>query len=809
MSDHTPKRSPESLREFAALAKISDESLHQILENLQQAGIAVKDPDEKLSPQIRRQVLAFFQEKVKTATGIKNTRTSKLKSRIGTATSVTITTVSRKVKAVPNPDQLVPEPVPAPSASESLLEADTPLAAELDAMDPISETADKKQKITPPKRKSKLQPDFKSTKRSKHKPDHMLESVGFEAADDDSDEVITTTSSTSPHGSQKPSNHRSNILQQTFKKPTSSIMRDIWIPEQVTVLDLAKKMSIKDVELVAILSKMGVSITHYEESIDQDIAVLLVEEMGHRPRLLLHNREEIALRETLEQQMGEPHIRAPIITIMGHVDHGKTSILDYIKKTRVAAKEAGGITQHIAAYHVSTMEGMITFLDTPGHATFTAMRARGARLTDIVVLVVAADDGVMPQTVEAIEHAQAANVPIVVVVNKMDKPGATMELVQQGLAKYNLIPEDWGGETLFVPVSAKTGAGIDDLLKALLLQAEMSELKAPTIGPAQGTVIESRLDKNQGTIATLIVQKGTLKKGDILLAGTSFGRIRALYDENRKTILSATPSIPVEVLGLSTPPAAGEEAIVVPNERKAREIAQARNTAARALQLQNQTHRSIDSVMDPLKHRLHKSIPVILKADVQGSAEALKEALLKLSTEEVAIKPLLTNVGMVIESDVNLAIASKAIIFAFNVQANNIAKRLIEREKVVVHYHTIIYELIDEAKKIASGLLEPEIKETTFGKATIRELFKAPKASIVVGCIVTEGSIHSHHNIRVVRNQKILYQGKIHSLRRFKDDVKEVMAGSECGISLRNCPDVQVGDTIESYESITISRKIE
>jgi translation initiation factor IF-2 len=802
MSNRIPKKLPENLIEFAQLANISDKSLDQIIEKLKRAGVEIKDPHETLSHETKAQLLSFFRGKTDITSDIKQTRVSKLRSKVGSSQNVTITTVSRKpIQAI---EKETDESINIDTRESNVTKKPstppyTPIIESTESLS-LSDSLGKKQKAALPKKKIKLETPLKLAKRNKHKSDSGLE-------EEELVEDIKPIAST-PRSPEKSNYQSTGPLKQTFKKPVQLIARDIWIPNHITVIDLARQMSVKDIEIMSRLEKMGVSLEHYNASIDQDIATLLVEEMGHHPKLLLHNAEEITLRESIDKQMGEVKKRPPIITIMGHVDHGKTSLLDWLRKTTKAAEEAGGITQYINAYRVTIPKGVITFLDTPGHATFTAMRARGAHLTDIVVLVVAADDGVKPQTIEAIEHAKAANVPIVVAINKMDKPGTTVDLVQQGLSKYNLIAEDWGGETLFVPISAKTGEGINDLLEALLLQAEIGELKAPFKGPAQGIIIESRLNKGQGPVATMIVQKGTLRKGDILLAGTSFGRIRVLNDENGKSIPLATPSTPVEILGLSSPPAAGEEAIVVPNERTARELAQVRATKARESQLKAQAHRSLETFIDPFKIQLHKSIQIVLKADVQGSAEALKEALLKLSTEEVTIKLLMTGVGTITESDVNLAIASKAIIFGFNVQADNIAKRLIQREKVIVHYYSIIYELLDEAKKIVNGLLEPTIKETILGKATVREIFRVAKTAAVAGCIVTEGTIHSNHSIRIVRNQAIIHQGKLHSLRRFKDDVKEVNRGTECGISIKNYIDLKIGDIIESYESVAIIRNI-
>ncbi|WP_339049847.1 translation initiation factor IF-2 [Rickettsiella endosymbiont of Xylota segnis] len=597
------------------------------------------------------------------------------------------------------------------------------------------------------------------------------------------------------------------FLQQQFEKPTVAAIHEVGIPETITVGDLAQKMSVKAAEVIKTLMKLGVIAT-INQAIDQDTAILVVEEMGHIAKPVSANALEEGLVNTTQQQMGELLTRPPVVTIMGHVDHGKTSLLDYIRRTKVTQGEAGGITQHIGAYHVEIPKGVITFLDTPGHSAFTAMRARGTRVTDIVVLVVAADDGVMPQTIEAIQHAKAANVPIVVAVNKIDKPEADLDRIKNELAKQGLNPEEWGGDTMLIPVSAKTGAGIDDLLDSLLVQAEVLELKAPQEGPGQGIVIESRLDRGKGPVVTILVQRGKLHKGDLLLAGTAYGRVRALLDEQGKLVEAAGPSMPVEVLGLSSAPVAGDEAVVVADERKAREIALFREGKLREAKLAQQRMIKTDDIFGQLDENQVKTLNIILKTDMQGSAEALQEALNKLSTSEVKIKLVYVGVGAITESDANLALASRALILGFNVRADATAKRTVEKEGLIMNYYSVIYELIDQVKNIMNGLLAPEIKENILGLAEVREVFRSAKLGVIAGCMVTEGLVRRNAPIRLLRDNVVIHEGELHSLRRFKDDAAEVRHGMECGIGIKNFTDVRVGDMIEVYERISISRTI-
>jgi len=592
-----------------------------------------------------------------------------------------------------------------------------------------------------------------------------------------------------------------------FTAPTEKKVFDVELPETIKVADLAQKMSVKAAELIKIMMTMGSMVT-INQMLDQETATILVEEMGHNPVLLGENEVEDSLLDVTTPEEGDKVTRPPVVTIMGHVDHGKTSLLDHIRESRVASGEAGGITQHIGAYHVETDKGMISFLDTPGHAAFTAMRARGANVTDVVIIVVAADDGVMPQTKEAIQHAKAGDVPIIIAINKIDKEASDPDRVKNELAAMDVIPEDWGGDIMFVPVSAKTGQGIDELLDAIHLQSEMMELTAVATGPANGVVIESRLDKGRGVVATVLVQSGLLCKGDMLIAGADFGRVRALLDENGKQIKTAGPSIPVEILGLSGAPAAGTDVLVVKNERKAREVALFRQGKYRNIKLQKQQAAKLENMFTNMENGDRKILNIILKADVQGSVEAISDSLTKLSTDEVEVKIIANGIGGINESDSQLAIASGAILMGFNVRADATAKHLIEREGVDLHYYSIIYEVIDEVKAAMSGMLSPEVKEEFVGLAEVRDVFKAPKIGAIAGCMVTEGAVKRNNPIRVLRDNVVIYEGELESLRRFKDDVAEVKSGMECGIGVKNYNDVKVGDQIEVYERTNIKRTI-
>ncbi|MFZ7198215.1 translation initiation factor IF-2 [Avibacterium avium] len=600
---------------------------------------------------------------------------------------------------------------------------------------------------------------------------------------------------------------KGSSLQQGFTKPSAPVNRDVVIGETITVAELANKMAVKATEIIKTMMKMGEMVT-INQVIDQETAQLVAEEMGHKVILRKENElEESVLGD--RDVNAEKVNRAPVVTIMGHVDHGKTSLLDYIRKAKVAAGEAGGITQHIGAYHVETDDGkMITFLDTPGHAAFTSMRARGAKATDIVVLVVAADDGVMPQTIEAIQHAKAAGVPIVVAVNKIDKPEANPDRVEQELLQHEVIAEKFGGDTQFVYVSAKKGTGVDELLDAILLQSEVLELSAVKDGMATGVVIESYLDKGRGPVATILVQSGTLRRGDIVLCGFEYGRVRAMRDENGKDISEAGPSIPVEVLGLSGVPSAGDEATVVRDEKKAREVALYRQGKFREVKLARQQKAKLENMFSNMAEGDVAELNVIVKADVQGSVEAIVQALQELSTPEVKVNVVGSGVGGITETDATLAAASNAIIVGFNVRADASARRIIENESIDLRYYSIIYELLNEIKAAMSGMLQPEFKQEIIGLAEVRDVFRHPKFGAIAGCMVTEGVVKRNNPIRVLRDNVVIFEGELESLRRFKDDVAEVRNGMECGIGVKNYNDVKVGDQIEVFEVVEIKRSI-
>ncbi|VEB95262.1 Translation initiation factor IF-2 [Cedecea lapagei] len=602
-------------------------------------------------------------------------------------------------------------------------------------------------------------------------------------------------------GKRKPSS-----LQQGFTKPAQAVNRDVVIGETITVAELANKMAVKGSQVIKAMMKLGAMAT-INQVIDQETAQLVAEEMGHKVILRRENELEEAVMSDRDTGAAT-ETRAPVVTIMGHVDHGKTSLLDYIRSTKVASGEAGGITQHIGAYHVETDNGMVTFLDTPGHAAFTSMRARGAQATDIVVLVVAADDGVMPQTIEAIQHAKAAQVPVVVAVNKIDKPEADPDRVKNELSQYGIMPEEWGGESQFIHVSAKAGTGIDDLLDAILLQAEVLELKAVRKGMASGVVIESFLDKGRGPVATVLVREGTLNKGDIVLCGFEYGRVRAMRDELGREVTEAGPSIPVEILGLSGVPAAGDEVTVVRDEKKAREVALYRQGKFREVKLARQQKSKLENMFANMTEGEVSEVNIVLKADVQGSVEAISDSLLKLSTDEVKVKIIGSGVGGITETDATLAAASNAILVGFNVRADASARRVIEAESLDLRYYSVIYNLIDEVKAAMSGMLSPELKQQIIGLAEVRDVFKSPKFGAIAGCMVTEGVVKRHNPIRVLRDNVVIYEGELESLRRFKDDASEVRNGMECGIGVKNYNDVRVGDMIEVFEIIEIKRTI-
>ena len=595
--------------------------------------------------------------------------------------------------------------------------------------------------------------------------------------------------------------------QHAFQAPTEPVVHEVLVPETITVADLAHKMAVKGVEVVKALMKMGMMVT-INQSIDQDTALIVVEELGHIGKPAAADDPEAFLDEGVEAVEAEALPRPPVVTVMGHVDHGKTSLLDYIRRAKVVQGEAGGITQHIGAYHVETPRGVITFLDTPGHEAFTAMRARGAKATDIVILVVAADDGVMPQTIEAIAHAKAAGVPMVVAVNKIDKEAANPERIRQELTAHEVVPDEWGGDVQFIDVSAKKGLNIDALLEAVLLEAEVLELTAPVDAPAKGIIVEARLDKGRGAVATLLVQSGTLKKGDMLLAGTAFGKIRAMVDENGKAINEAGPSIPVEILGLSDVPNAGEDAMVLADEKKAREIALFRQGKYRDVRLAKQQAAKLENMFNNMGENQAQSLSVIIKADVQGSYEALAGSLKKLSTDEVKVNVLHSGVGGITESDVNLAIASGAFIIGFNVRADASARKLAENENVEIRYYNIIYDAIDDVKAAMSGMLSPEEKEQITGTVEIRQVISVSKVGNIAGCMVTDGVVKRDSHVRLIRNNVVIHTGELSSLKRYKDDVKEVRMGFECGLMLKGYNEIMEGDQLECFDIVEVARTL-
>ncbi len=698
------------------------------------------------------------------------------------------------------------------SASSVTSTADVPPASSPTSADGGNETKTRNQANTSPNlgegtlHKPTVKPEDKSEKKKKPVKqqvvwkDESTKKRGVKTHGDLSNTQGWRTSRREKHN--KPVHQEEQNLH-GFSAPTEPIVREIAIPETISVSALAQKMSVKAADVIKVLMKMGSMVT-INQMLDQDTAMIVVEEMGHIAKYAEIDNPEALLVDT-EAAGAEAELisRAPVVTVMGHVDHGKTSLLDYIRRTRVAGGEAGGITQHIGAYHVETDHGMITFLDTPGHEAFTAMRARGTKITDIVVLVVAADDGVMPQTIEAIHHAKAAKIPIIVAVNKIDKPEANIERIRHELIAHQVVPEDWGGDTMFVQVSAKTGQGIDSLLESILLQAEVLELKAP-IHPTKGVVVESRLDKGRGPVATILVQSGTLRRGDVLLAGAVFGKVRAMNDENGKTIKQAGTSIPVEIQGLSEVPEAGETVFVLDDERKAREIALFRQGKYRDVKLAKQQAAKLENVFDQQEDV--KILSLIIKADVQGSCEALAYALQKLSTDEVKVNIIHSGVGAIIESDINLSLASKAVVLGFNVRADAGARKLIASSGVEVRYYNIIYEAVDEIKAALSGLMSPERKENITGLIDIREIYRIPKVGTVAGCYVLDGIVKRNSSIRVLRDGLVIHSCELDSLKRFKDDVKEVREGFECGLSLKNFNDIQIGDQLEVYEIVETAR---
>lgn len=829
------------------LATMTNVPVERLLQQLKDAGVAAADAGHILSETEKQKLLAYLRhvpsaEISKSATPAKKitlkrqTNTAlKVKDSEGKKKTVAITV--RKKRTFLKEDEIEKQKeLEAEQLKEAQLKEE--LAAQAAAAKAVESAAEKSADVQPenlatsatsakvevvaaqpattktdgskPAVKPPVKPEVKPLETIKSKEDRRI--AAEERAELEAEKRLTTKHHLKrKHKKGKDtrvtqSQTQTTLSQHAFEKPVAPMIREVALSETVTVADLAQKMSVKAAEVIKAMMQMGVMAT-INQVLDQETAILVVEEMGHKVKLMKENELENNLIEDTQTE-GDLVSRAPVVTIMGHVDHGKTSLLDYIRRTKVAIGEAGGITQHIGAYHVETTKGMITFLDTPGHAAFTAMRARGAKITDIVVLLVAADDGVKPQTIEAIQHAKAGNVPIVVAVNKMDKPEADPDRVKNELSQYGVIPDSWGGDTMFAHISAKSGMGIDELLDAILLQAEVLELKAKVNCPARGVVIESRLDKGRGPVATVLIQSGNLRKGDVLLAGKEFGHVRALLDEAGRVVKEAGPSIPVEVLGLSGVPAAGDEAIVVLDERKAREVALFRQGKFREIRLAKHKLTNLDNLFGNMQEGQVKTLNIVLKTDVQGSLEALSDSLTKLSTSEVQVKIIASGVGGITESDVNLALASTAILIGFNVRADATAKKIVEQEGVDLHYYSVIYDAINEVKDALSGMLSPEIKEEIIGLAEVREVFRSTKFGSIAGCMVIDGTIKRSKPVRILRDNVVIYEGELESLRRFKEDAREVNKGMECGIGIKNYNDIKVGDQFETFDKISVARKI-
>ncbi len=829
-----------TVKQFAEVVGIS---VDRLLEQLKEAGVSVSGADATISDVEKTELLGFLRNKhaadENTATEpkkitLKRKSTSELRTTNaqGRAKAVTVevrkkrTYVKRSVVMEQEQEQLevareeqarieAEEQEREDEAKRKIEEQEATRRAEEDALEKAKEEAKKAEEqrkvdeearkqadSAPAKKAPETQPDgrARAKKGGKERDDKRSTRYGRKELHVSGDKAGRRKKKTKPRKTVAATSGEHG-----FTKPTAPIVHEVAIPETITVAELAQKMSIKAAEVIKVMMNMGTMVT-INQVMDQETASIVVEEVGHKVKLIKENALEEALIE--EVDTAEEKSRAPVVTIMGHVDHGKTSLLDYIRRSKVAAGESGGITQHIGAYHVVTDSGEITFLDTPGHAAFTAMRARGAEVTDIVILVVAADDGVMPQTREAVQHAKAAGVPLIVAVNKIDKPEADPDRVKNELGQEEVIPEDWGGDTMFVNVSAHTGEGVDKLLEAILLQSEVLELKAVNEGPARGVIIESRLDKGRGPVATMLVQRGSLKKGDMLLAGLEYGRVRAMLNELGSQMDEAGPSIPVEVLGLSGTPNAGDEANVVANERKAREVALFRQGKYRDVKLARQQAAKLENMFNQMQEGEVATLNIVLKADVQGSVEAISDALTNLSTDEVRVKIVSSGVGGITESDVNLAMASNAIMIGFNVRADSVAKRLIDEEEVDLHYYSVIYDLIDEVKGAMTGMLAPEFKEEIIGLAEVRDVFRSPKLGAIAGCMVIDGVVKRNNPIRVLRENVVIYEGELESLRRFKDDVNEVKQGTECGIGVKNYNDVKAGDQIEVFERVQVARQL-
>ncbi len=812
------------------LAKVVNTPVESLLQQMHEAGLAHTSADQKVSETEKQKLLTFLEKgsSTKTDGSKKITLQRKTTTTLRTPGSKSISVEVRKKKTFvkrsaeeieaekqkdleklqaekkakeaaqekAKPAEVKAEPVatkPAAAKAEPVKaeEPDLPPAdITLPVVDEVAAPATERKKA-PTKR---VEPDERRERKAAPRP----AAKGKARLDDEQ---------TARRGGRNRSKAKKRSNQHGFHSPAGPVVRDVSIGETITVAELAAQMSVKGVEVVKYMFQLGSPVT-INQVLDQDTAVLIAEDMGHRVSRVSDNVLEEQFAESLKIDEGETFHRAPVVTVMGHVDHGKTSLLDYIRRAKVATGEAGGITQHIGAYHVKTEGGMVTFLDTPGHAAFTAMRARGAKATDIVILVVAADDGVMPQTIEGIEHAKAAGVPLIIAVNKIDKPEADPDRIKNDLAAHDVIPEEWGGDTQFVHVSAKVGTGIDALLESVLLQAEVLELNATPSASGRGVVIESRLDKGRGPVASVLVQNGTLRQGDMVLVGVNFGRIRAMMDENGQPIQEAGPSIPVEILGLDGTPEAGDEVTVVVDERKAREVALFRQGKFREVKLARAHAGKLENMFENMGQEEKKVLNIVIKADVRGTLEALRGSLSELGNDEVEVCVVAGGVGGINESDANLALASNAVIFGFNVRADAGARKIVEQESLDMRYYNIIYDIIEDVKKALSGLLGTDVRENILGIAEVREVFRSPKLGAVAGCMVTEGTVYRNRPIRVLRDDVVIFEGELESLRRFKDDAAEVRSGMECGIGVKSYNDVKVGDKIEVFEKVQVARTL-
>ncbi|XLY87356.1 translation initiation factor IF-2 [Ectopseudomonas mendocina] len=819
------------------LAKVVDTPVERLLQQMREAGLSHSSAEQVVTDSEKQALLAHLKsshgDKVEEPRKI--TLQRKTTSTLKVAGSKTISVEVRKKKTFVkrSPEELEAEKQRELEAQQAAVEAErqkaeeeakrkaeeeakrqaaaateapAPAAAPAPASEPVVaapvvEAERKKEDVRRPEKARSDEDERRDRKHAQHRPTLKEKApaprVAPRSVDEESDGFRRG-------GRGKAKMKKRN--QHGFQAPAGPVVREVSIGETITVGELAQQMSVKAAEVIKFMFKMGSPAT-INQVLDQETAQLVAEELGHKVKLVSDNALEDSLAESLKFE-GEAMSRAPVVTVMGHVDHGKTSLLDYIRRAKVASGEAGGITQHIGAYHVETDRGMVTFLDTPGHAAFTQMRARGAKATDIVILVVAADDGVMPQTQEAVQHAKAAGVPIVVAVNKMDKPEANPDNIKNGLAALDVIPEEWGGDAPFVPVSAKAGTGIDELLEAVLLQAEVLELKATPTAPGRGVVVESRLDKGRGPVATVLVQDGTLRQGDMVLVGVNYGRVRAMLDENGKPIKEAGPSIPVEILGLDGTPDAGDEMMVVADEKKAREVALFRQGKFREVKLARAHAGKLENIFESMGQEEKKTLNIVLKADVRGSLEALQGSLSTLGNDEVQVRVVGGGVGGITESDANLALASNAVLFGFNVRADAGARKIVESEGLDMRYYNVIYDIIEDVKKALTGMLGSDVRENILGTAEVRDVFRSPKFGAVAGCMVIEGTVYRNRPIRVLREDVVIFEGELESLRRFKDDVAEVRNGMECGIGVKSYNDVKVGDKIEVFEKVQVARSL-